>query len=74
MTDPLFLSVIACIGAGFVLSYLLGRWHGLASAYGCIRPSPRSYELACDRPTAGDSRTLDLLNTLHENGVTDAGA
>lgn len=31
--DPLFLECLAAIGTACILSYLLGRWHGIASAH-----------------------------------------
>jgi hypothetical protein len=49
MTDPLFLTAFVCIGTACLLAYLLGRYHGIGSAFASLR---RSHELPGDRPAS----------------------
>lgn len=68
--DHLWLAVSLAIGAGMLISYFLGRFHGLEVGLSLRQAD----ELSGDRPTAGDARTFALLNNLHETGCNDAGA
>lgn len=49
MTDPLFLTAFVCIGTACLLAYLLGRYHGIESAFATFR---RSQQLPRDWPAS----------------------
>lgn len=68
--DPFWLlGSAAGIGAGFILSYLLGRWHGMAAAYESLRPiEPR------DGEALGDCLPAHLVPVSHVEAFTDARA
>lgn len=65
--DPLLLGVIGVIGFACVLSYFLGRWHGLeiglAERFG---PFPSS-DWGCD------CRTTELANDVFHFGTDTTG-
>lgn len=66
MTDPLFLTALICIGTACVLSYLLGRYLGMASAYESLRPLLPSDEAWGDCP--------NLPDVFHQPSITETGA
>jgi hypothetical protein len=62
MTDPLFLTVLVCIATACLLSYLLGRYHGVESAFTTMR---RSEETAGDWADPYLGLTANDLEGLH---------
>lgn len=73
--DLIFIAVCLAIGSGFVLSYLLGRYHGLESAFRVPRrpqQPPRhrpTYLTAPDAIDPGDVRAALVLNELSHSGT-----